>query len=225
MAIVVPGMADALGMAVFRGNVIDVKGNAVAGAEIYLFDSPDTRRPADFTSGVTDDEGRFSIALPRGKYWAVARVRQGERYGPQMSEDRHSGEPVEVEIERSGSFEQNFMVMNISESARLFQKKREDYFVVKGRIVDKNSVPVGNVYVFANHGMAMREFPDYISAWSNEKGTYSLYLPKGTYYVGYAVEFPPVLLNKMVVEIELTNNMQDFDIIADIIQEAEPQDQ
>jgi hypothetical protein len=219
MTIVVIGMADAMEKSVLHGSVSNVKGDAVRGAEIYLYDSPDTRRPADFISSETDAEGRFSVALPRGRYWAVARVSQGEQYGLLMPENKHSGEPVVVDIERSGSFEQSFIVMNLIESAQMMQKKREDYFIVKGRIVDKNGVPVGNMYVFANRGIYMREFPDYISAWSNDKGKYSLHMPEGRYYVGYAAEFPPVMQNKMLVEIEVQNDREGFDVIADFIQE------
>ncbi len=219
MALVVPGMADALEKAVFKGNVLDVKGSAVPGAEIYIYDSPDTRRPADFISAMTDNEGGFIITLPQGQYWAVARVRQGEKYGPLMPGDKHSGEPVEVEIERTGSFEQNFTVMDLIESARLIKKTREDYFIIKGLIVDKKGVPVSNVYAFANRGMDMREIPDYMSAWTNKEGQYRLYMPEGRYYVGYASEFPPKLQNKMLVEIEVRNDRQGFDITADIIQD------
>jgi hypothetical protein len=219
MTLVVPGMADSLERSILSGSVLDVKGNAVRGAEIHLYDSSDTGRAADFISGDTDAEGRFSVALPRGRYWAVARVSQGQEYGAIMPEDRYSGEPVVVDIERAGSFEQNFMVMNLIESAQMMQKKREDYFIVKGRIVDKNGVPVGNMYVFANRGIDMREFPDYISAWSNDKGKYSLHMPEGRYYVGYAAEFPPVMQNKMLVEIEVQNDREGFDVIADFIQE------
>ena len=225
MTIVVAGMADALEKAVFRGYVLDVKGNTVQGAEIYLYDSPDTRRSADFISAKTDDEGRFSISMPQGKYWAVARFGQGEDYGLLIPGNRHSGAPVEVDIEWSGAFEQNFTVMDIIESARLIQKIRQGYFIIKGKIADKNGVPVSNVYVFANRGMDMREIPDYISAWTNEKGKYRLYMPEGRYYVGYAREFPPGLQNKMLVEINVEQDREGFDIITDFRQQEAQQEQ
>jgi hypothetical protein len=225
MAIFVPSFAGALEKTFFTGSVLDVKGNAVRGAEIYLYDSPDTRRDADFISAETDAEGRFGIELPKGKYWAVARVRHGEKYGPLMPGDRHSGEAVEIEVERPGSFEQNFIVMNLIESAGLIQKTRDGYFVIKGRIVDKSGVPVSNVYVFANRGMDMRQIPDYISAWSNEKGKYRLYMPEGRYYVGYATEFPLILKSRMLVEVEVDNDREGFNIIADSVIEKVQQDQ
>ena len=56
---------------ILKGNVTDVEGEAVRGAEIYIYDSPDTRRPADFISARTGISGGFSISLAAGRYWAV----------------------------------------------------------------------------------------------------------------------------------------------------------
>lgn len=199
----------------FKGSVFDLRGNPVKGVEVFIYNSPDTRRPADFISARTDTEGRFSIMLTSGKYWAMARLRGGEQYGPLMSGDRHSGEPIELELVGPGVFEQDFTVMDIREAAFLMKKIREDHFEIKGVIYDKKGQPVGNAYVFANRGMEMKVLPDYISAWTDDKGRYTMYLPAGKYYVGYASAFPPTLHNKVLIEVKVEQALAGFDLIAD----------
>ncbi len=210
-----PFAAGALETALLKGAALDVRGNPVKGVEIFIYNSTDTRRPAEFISAGTDIEGRFSIALPLGKYWAVARLRGGEKYGPLMSDDRHSGEPMELEIDGPGEFEEEFTVMDIREAARLMKKTREDHFRIKGVIYDKKGEPVSNVYAFANRGMDMYAIPDYLSAWTDEDGQYTMYLPAGKYYVGYASAFPPDLQNKVLIEVKVEQPLAGFDLIAD----------
>lgn len=214
IVILLPGPVSALKESVFEGYVTDVRGHAVKGAEIYIYNTPDTRRTADYISSWTDAEGRFSVAVPAGRYWTVARLRSGENYGPLMQVDKHSGGPVEILIE-SGMFEQNYIVMDIRDAAQLVKKTSGDYFKVSGKIIDREGMPVSNLYLFANRGMRMKEIPDYVSAWTDEQGRYTLYLKAGTYYVGYASEFLPALLNKVLIEVKVEQDLTDFDITAD----------
>ncbi len=211
----VPFTAYSLETTLLKGVAHDVRGNPVKGVEIFVYNSTDTRRPADFISARTDIEGIYSITLPLGKYWAVARLRGGEKYGPLMAGDRHSGEPMELELDGPEEFEQDFTVMDIREAARLMKKTREDHFQVKGVIYDKKGQPVSDVYIFANRGMSMEVIPDYLSAWTDEKGRYKLYLPAGKYYIGYASAFPPVLQNKVLIEVKVEQSLAGFDLIAD----------
>ena len=219
MTLIMPHEAFSIEKAIFKGTILNVKGYVVQGAEVFIYNSPDTRRPADFISARSDAEGGFSIMLPLGNYRAVARLRQGEKYGPLMPGDKHSGEPVELELDRAGVFEQDFTVMDIIEASRLIKKTREDYFKIKGRIKDKKGAPVGNVYAFANRGMEMEGIPDYLSAWTDEKGRYTLYLPAGKYYIGYASEFPPNLQNKVLVEFKVEHEKEGLNITTDYISE------
>ena len=67
-----------------------------------------------------------------------------------------------------------------------------------------------NAYAFANRNEAMKKIPDYVSAWSDKSGGYTLYLPPGTYYLGLAEVFPPgakqVHFTKVIVDSD-TNNI------------------
>jgi hypothetical protein len=201
--------------AFFNGQVLDVDGKAVKGAEIFIYNTPDTRRPADFISSRTDVQGRFNMILPTGKYWAVARLRKGEKYGPLMIGDKHSGEPVEIELVANEEFDQDFIVVDIRESARLHKKTRQDFLKLRGRIIDKEGKPLKNTYAIANRARELSEIPDYISAWTDDEGHYTLYLPAGTYFIGYALEFPPGRDVYIIRELHLISELTDLDIAAE----------
>jgi hypothetical protein len=177
--------------ALLKGTVLDIKEMPVEGAEIFIYDSPDVRRPADFISAGTGKDGTFQLDLPAGIYWAVARLRSGDQFGPLMPGDKHSGDPVEIELAPGEELEHDFTVVDIRETARLKRKTREDYIRIKGRVLDTHNNPVEKVYVIANKDKECPLIPDYLSAWTDNKGHYILYIPRGRYYIGYARSFPP----------------------------------
>jgi hypothetical protein len=108
-----------------------------------------------------------------------------------MPGDRHSGEPLEVDMTAGGA-EADFVVADIRE---IGQKKRAgatDAVRLKGRVVDSLGAPVAQAFVFANRSREFNELPDYISAWTGDDGGYEVYLPPGvSYYVGASRQFPP----------------------------------
>ena len=173
-----------------KARVSDIEGRPLEGAKLFLYDSSNVRRPADFISSLSDRAGRAQISLPPGKYWVVARFKSDGKYGPLMPGDKHSGEPLEVDL--TGSMvEADFIVADIRE---LGQKKRTgatDALRLKGRVVDAQGAPVALAAVFANRSNEFSELPDYISAWTGDDGAYEVYLPAGgTYYIGVSRQFP-----------------------------------
>jgi hypothetical protein len=197
---------------IFKGRALDIDGKAVENAQVFIYDSPDTRRLADFISAKTDKEGRFHIVLPSGKYWAVARLKKGEIYGPLMPGDKHSGEPVEIELAPNIELARDFAVMDIREAARIRQKIREDYIRLSGKIINEKGLPVEMAYAFASKDKKVSGVPDYISAWTDDEGDYTLYLLPGTYYIGVATEFPPDQ-NYTTQEVVLKGDRVDLDIV------------
>lgn len=200
--------------AVFRGQVVDVEGKAVKGAELFIYSSPDTRRPADFISERTDEDGHFSISLSAGKRWAVARLRRGDKYGPLMAGDKHSGEPVEIEAEAGKELIMDFTVAGIMDAARLANKKSEDFVKIEGRILNRQGAPVQMYYVIADKKNNPFKIPDYISSWTDKAGHYALYLRKGEYIIGYADKFPPdgYIVYK---ELKIGSDKNNFDIVVE----------
>lgn len=175
---------------ILKAKVLDIDGRPMEGAKLFLYDSTNVRRPADFISSLSDRAGRMQITLPPGKYWAVARFKSDGKYGPLLPGDKHSGEPLEVDLTNSG-LDADFVVSDIRE---LGQKKRSaatESLRLKGRVVDAQGKPVVSAFVYANTSKEFSELPDFISAWTGEDGRYELFLPpSGKYFAGASHQFP-----------------------------------
>ena len=186
-----PAQGKASAGFVLEGRVLDTGGKPVEGGEVFVYDSARTRRPADFISPKTDSKGLYRIVLPAGRFWVVARVLSNEKYGPLMTTGRHSGEAQELEAVAGGALALDFSVAEVREIARIHRKSGEESRRVEGRILDKNDRPVQDAYVFARREKNEPRLPDYISAWSDAEGRYTLYLPAGRYCLGASVAYPP----------------------------------
>lgn len=184
-------VARAEELAVFQGRVLDSEGKPVSGASLFVYTNTDVKRPADFISAETPQDGRFRMALPAGMYWAVARLKKGEKYGPLMPGDKHSGDPEKVELLPGAEVSKDFTVADIREAARLAKKARKDVEKIQGRIIDGKGMPVRDAYVTAWRVGNASRFPDYLSAWTDNRGTYTLYVSRGTYVIRATTHFPP----------------------------------
>jgi len=204
-----------------RGKVLDTAGKGVEGAEVFIYNSINSRRPADFITAKTDSEGRYSIQLPKGDFWAVARVRQGEKFGPLSPNAKHSGEPLAIDSIVNGVAEQDFIVADIRDVARGQQKASEDYARVSGRVLDKEGKPVVSAYVIINKTSKLKAQPDYVSAWTDESGQYSLYIPPGKYFIGAVTDFPPD--SAMELSLPLNVETSQKDITIDLKMKSEPE--
>ncbi len=197
---------------VLKGMVSDVEDRAVEGAMVYVYTSPEVRRAAEFISAPTNKDGVYSLVMPQGQYWVVARLKKAEDFGPLMPGDKHSGDPEELELE-SDEAEMNFVVADLKEAIRMKRETMERPFKITGRIIDEDGKPVTDVYVFANRSEDMARIPDYVSSWVSEKGVYTLYVPSGEYHLGGASRFPPgdayTLSKQLLVKIDKT----DVDIV------------
>jgi hypothetical protein len=191
------------GASVLKGKVTDVDGRAVEGARVFAYDDQEVRRPANFMSAPTDVTGVFRMVLPPGKYWVVARLKKTDDYGPLMPGDKRS-EPAVAEIASGQEADLDFIVADLREARRLRTQQQEKPVKVSGRIIDEKGAPVTKAYAIAQRSETVAGIPDYLSAWVDNEGRYTLYLPRGTYSIGCATAFPPgqqyVLQGKMVVE-------------------------
>jgi hypothetical protein len=198
---------------VLKGRVSDREGKAVVGAMVFVYDSPYVKRPADFISAHTDNDGLFRMVLPPGRYWLVARLKKTEGYGPLLPGDKHSGEPVEVELDPGAEVNTDFVVADLRDAIKIREKEREGPVKISGRIIDENGSPVIGAYVVADKKEKTAGIPDYLSAWVDREGRYTLYVPRGRYYVGSADSFPPVEDRFTNEEMTFDGDKSDVDIV------------
>jgi hypothetical protein len=200
--------------ATLKGLILDVAGKPVEGAEVFIYSSAEVRRTADFISSPSDAEGRYTISLPAGTYWCVARWRKdGSRWGPLMPGDRHSGDPLEIEVTQ-GASRADFTVADLKEAAGLIKKKtREDYIKITGRILDRDGKPAQEVYAIASPTRSVSEIPAYLSPWTDDAGRYTLYLPRGKYYLGFSHSFPAGSRSALTREVLLQEDKDNVDIM------------
>lgn len=177
---------------VFRGQIVDTANRPVSGAEVYIFDSSDVKRPADFISNRTGKDGLFRVELPPGLYWTMAvKRRSGKTFGPLGINDKHSGEPQEIELTAKQEATRDFTVMDLREAARASQKRSETIIRISGKVVTANGIPVKMAYVMADSHQKFGPLPHYLSTWTEADGRYVLFLPKGKFFIGANKDFPP----------------------------------
>jgi len=200
-------------ISVLKGRVTDVQEKIVAGAMIFVYGSPDVRKAADFISAPTDKDGRFRMVVPPGKYWVVARLKMTEDFGPLMPGDKHSGDPEQIEITRDSYVEQDFVVADLNEAIKIKRESVERLYIIRGRILDENGAPVSGAYAIANSEEEFDRFPTYISAWVDDKGNYTLYVPQGRHVIGGAVAFPPGQDYFFTSEVIIDEDIPNLDIV------------
>ncbi|RJQ45883.1 MAG: carboxypeptidase regulatory-like domain-containing protein [Nitrospiraceae bacterium] len=205
-------MAADEGTSVIRGKISDAEGLAVEGAMVYLYGSADVKRSADFISARTDKEGKYSMVVPAGKYWLVARSKNTDDYGPLMLKDRHSGDPREADLASGSKVEIDFVVADLMEAIKMKREERERAVKITGRIVDEKGSPVNGAYAIANRNKEISGVPDYLSAWVDHEGRYVIYVPRGRYFIGSALSFPPGHNYSLGLEADIDADTLDMDI-------------
>jgi hypothetical protein len=198
--------------------VSDMAGKPVEGAKLFLYGTSDVRRPADYISSPSDRSGKLQMAVPPGTYWAVARHKKDEKFGPLMPGDKHSGEPVEIEVKPDTGSRNVFTVADIRELGQKKSAHAADSLKVTGRVVDAQEKPLPNAYGYAHSTRDVDGLPEYISTWTDEEGSYVLYIPLGRkYFLGAATEFPPKSALRATREFDAAVSQIDIAIPVDLI--------
>lgn len=218
MLVLVLAPASAVaGPLLLKGRILDGNGQPVSGAEVYVFDSANVKRPADFISERSGRDGHFQVALPPGRYWTMAIQRQGEaRIGPLGPTDRFSGDPLLFEGGADKQVFNDFTVISLKEAALRNRKRNEELIKVTGRILDPSGAPVAGAYAMADPS-PKGQMPLYLSTWSEADGLYTLYLPKGKIFLGVARVFPPDNDYLLAVEADFTGDAVAEDLVAPAI--------
>lgn len=200
-------------IATLKGRIIDPAGEPVPGAALYVYNSADVKRPADFISKNTDATGSFSLPLPPGRYWTVAVLRKGGvRFGPLGMDDKHSGEPLVLDLAQDEAKDLDFIVLNLREAALKHSKRNTDIVKISGRILNSEGKPVKAAYAAADQRQ-QAALPAYISVWTGAQGRYTLYLTRGKFYLGATTQFPPPPGFSLGREIDLQGDQAGLDLI------------
>lgn len=201
---------------VLQGRILDIDGGPVADGEVYIFDSPNVKRPADFISNRTGPDGSFRVQLPSGNYWGVAVLRRsGARFGPLAYGDKHSGDAAAFELGTGIRRHMDFVVVNLREAARRHKKKSADLVRVTGTIRDSAGRPAVMAYAMAHPMPQFGTLPAFISSWSEAGGSYTLYLEPGRYYLGAALGFPPQDGYNLLAVHQFTGDTAGVDLVLD----------
>ncbi len=213
LCLFLPGLTVAEEVAVLQGTVVDVFDKPALGAEVYVYDSEDVKRPGDFISTRTLADGHYRVAVPPGRYWLVARLRQGGvQIGPLHPDDKHSGSPQRVDLEAGAQEEIDFTVADLREISQRNSKKREDFFLVQGRLTDPDGKPLAQAYAMASSLAKPAGIAEYLSAWSEGDGKYVLYLPEGEFHIGASDRFPCDSC-PLVQKISVAGNREGLDLV------------
>jgi hypothetical protein len=189
---------------VIKGRITSLAGEPAPDAEVYLYATTNSRRPADFISPKADNSGAYRMVVPKKAYWAVARVKKGGRYGPLMPGDRHSGEPTAINPEGETELTIDFTVADMQELAQKRQKWREELVEITGVVTGADGAGLPDSYVFARTGQQRATLPEFFSGWTDETGKYRLKLPPGRYFLGIGRTFPPDTEKLPLHEIEVS---------------------
>lgn len=195
------------------GKVTDAQGNPVEGAMVFAYRSRDVRRTAEFISAPTGKDGSYRLSVTPGMYWLMARVKQTEGFGPLTAGDRHSGDPVEVDIAAGAGVIADFVVLDLKDAMQVRRNEREAAIRLSGRIIDEHGAPVPGAYAIAGSTAAVGRFPEFLSASTDAGGRYVLYLPRGRFYLGAATTFPPESGLVLRREIDADADRQGMDIV------------
>jgi hypothetical protein len=166
---------------------------------VYVYkENMDLKGPA-FAETISDNDGNFSLQLPPGKYFLVARLRKtGEVAGPLEVGDYKSEVIGPIIVNEKGEI--------IKQDIRVFQKTGENKDIaintsqtqsktgISGTIYDAEGKPVAGARVHVYDHVQMSERPKFVSSPTGPDGKYIIYLPKGgTYYLAARDKFggPP----------------------------------
>jgi len=196
-----------------EGSISDASGRPVAGAQLFVYDSLNVRRPAEFSSKKTGDDGYYEVVVVPGTYWLVAVYRKnGGSFGPLQLEDKHSGQPVKIRIKAGISKKKNFTVLDLRDAARMHRKENKEMVKISGRVIDSKGKSVDMAYVIADTKKIMGPYPAYVSAWTDDDGVFELFVPAGHYHLAAMRTYPPAKGTQLTAEVNSPEAVRDLQL-------------
>jgi len=181
-----PPLEDAAEVTGVAGKVTDAAGRPAAGAWVYAYRSERTglRGPADFAIRVEED-GSYLLDLVEGKYWLVARMRQGRAdSGPPRRGDAWAPYPHNPVVLSAGNIARvDFLLQKVVSPTLLRQGSLvsgETGF--SGRLVDEQGEPLAGAFVLAYRDTDLKRMPDFTSTPAADDGRFNLFVNRSGRY-------------------------------------------
>jgi hypothetical protein len=162
-------------------------------ADAYVNIYPDTSSnllgPSQFISSPTDAAGRYTLEVPPGTYYVVARKRiSGQPMGPLSPGDFYSEHERVSTVVVAGKLAVVDLTVAPMKAPMFFKKQmspQEGTMGIRGILLDASGKPVPGSFAIAYTDAQMQRLPDFVSTLSDGEGRFTIYLPKaGSYYLG-----------------------------------------
>lgn len=186
---VVNQYAEEGGKTGIRGRVLLKEGgDAISDAYVNIY--PETFSnllgPSQFISAPTAGDGSYTLEIPSGKYYVVARKRMsGQPTGPLSPGDFYSEHQRILTTVIDGKMAVVDVPVAVMKAPMFFKKSVVDMATdtgVRGILVDKEGRPVPGAFATAYLNSDVRRVPDFVSTLTDPDGQFTLYLPKGGAY-------------------------------------------
>jgi hypothetical protein len=164
-------------------------GSPAAGVSISTYppEHPSFSGPGHLASGVSGEDGRFSLLVPVRKQGVTARLRIGQvRVGVLSAGDLSSGDPLPVDPVHGTALDVGDIPIHPLRQDRLESRKEEVAGVaISGVVKDGEGRLLAGLYAMAYRNPDMTAKPTAISRPTGADGRFRLSVPgPGTYYLG-----------------------------------------
>ena len=182
---------DGQGKTGITGQVVLKEGGAPL-ADAYVNIYPDATSnllgPSQFISSPTDTLGRYTLEVPPGTYYVVARKRvSGQPSGPLSPGDFYSEHERISTVVVAGKLAVVDLPVAPMKAPMFFKKQmtpQEAGTGIRGVLLDAGGKPVPGSFAIAYTNADMQRLPDFVSTLSDGDGNFTIYLPQaGSYYL------------------------------------------
>ncbi|HEY5672777.1 MAG TPA: hypothetical protein VIR78_03650 [Malonomonas sp.] len=175
---------------VFGKTLLQKDGQPLSGAYVNIYPShaPNLLGPSTYISSATGADGNYSIDVPPGSYYIVARKRSSGLATGAISPGDYFSEDARKLIEIKAGKLAKVDLPLVYMGAPMFFKQGTGALAteqgVRGVLIDAAGKPQAGAFAIAYTSSDIKRLPDFASSLTNEKGEFTLYLPKaGEYYL------------------------------------------
>lgn len=156
----------------------------IEGVSVYLYlDGASEFKGPPYFYAITDENGFFKIPINEGSYYLIFRKKNKSSFGPPSSGDLIGFFPqFPLTIDKKGV---NIYVSLFKIPAKRELSKNLNIYEIKGKVFDKNNMPLEGLYVGLYDNRELLGKPLYVSNPTDKNGIFTIFVKeKGSYYMG-----------------------------------------